>query len=482
MARPSRAPAGPIGSTSGHALNVLFAIAEAYPFVKVGGLGDVGGSLPKALARLGHHVNLVLPRYRGMEKGRKVFSLRIHMGSAVERVDVGYHGRHKGVHVYTAGNGRHFPRVYGYADHHVDPFVLFSKAIVDFAAVSPRLPDIIHCNDWHCGVGPQYARFGPHREKLRRAATILTIHNLSYQGRFGARAESLIGLDGAGGSSLLARGIAFADAVNTVSRGYLQEILAPGRGMGLGGLLRSHRGPVHGILNGVDYEEFDPRTDPYIVSNYDPRHADGKRHNKSALQHRSGLAEEPETPLFGMVARLVNQKGIDLLCGAIDALVRRGAQVAIMGVGEPRYVRAVRAAAARNQGAVAYLPTSAEPQARLVYSGSDFFLAPSVYEPCGLGPLIALRYGAIPLVRRTGGMADTISDYRDDRANGLGFTYLERTPRAFLAAADAALHVFRRRGHWRALKRRAMAADFSWEGPSREYEVLYRRALGMRNA
>lgn len=462
-------------------MNVLFAIAEAYPFVKVGGLGDVGGSLPKALARLGHHVTLVLPRYAGMEKGREALALQIAMGSTVERVEVGYHGRHKGVHVYTAGNRRQFPRVYGYADHNVDPFVLFSKTIVDFAAASRRPPDVIHCNDWHCGLGPQYARLGPHRDTLRRAATILTIHNLSYQGRFGARAESLIGLGGAGASSLLARGIAFADAVNTVSRGYLEEILAPGRGMGLGGLLRAHPGQVHGILNGVDYEEFDPGTDPNIVSNYDRLSPDGKRPNKAALQGESGLALEPDAPLFGMVARLVNQKGIDVLCAVIDAVVRRGAQVVTMGVGEPRYRRALRAAAARNPGSVAYRETSAEAQARLVYAGSDFFLAPSLYEPCGLGPLIALRYGAIPLVRRTGGMVDTISDYTIDEGSGLGFTYRERSPRNFLGAVDAALDVYRNPGAWRALQRRAMAADFSWEGPSKEYEVLYRRALATRN-
>ncbi|MDP8956381.1 MAG: glycogen synthase [Actinomycetota bacterium] len=461
-------------------MNVVFAIAEAYPFVKVGGLGDVGGSLPKALARLGHHVTLVLPRYPGMGKGRKLLSLDIPMGSAVERVEVREHGRHKGVHVYTAGNRRHFPRVYGYADHHVDPFVLFSKTVIDFAAASPAPPDVIHCNDWHCALGPQYARLGPHRDTLERAATILTIHNLSYQGRFGTRAERLIGLGSAGGSSLLARGIAFADAVNTVSRGYLEEILAPGRGMGLGGLLRSHPGPLQGILNGVDYDEFDPRTDPHITLTYDVVSPDGKRANKSALQRESGMTVDGDAPLFGMVARLVNQKGIDLLCAAIDGLVGRGGQVVTMGVGEPRYVRALRAAAARNPGSVAYLPTSAEADARRVYAGSDFFLAPSLYEPCGLGPLIALRYGAIPLVRRTGGMADTIADYRSDSASGLGFTYRERSVRGFLSAADAALAVYRNAEEWRTLRRRAMAADFSWDRPSREYELLYRRALETR--
>jgi ADP-glucose type glycogen/starch synthase len=458
-------------------LEVLFAIAEAYPFVKVGGLGDVGGSLPKALARLGHRVNLFLPRYPGMDRGERFLSLDVDMGRTAERVDVAYHGSHGDVDVYSAGNTRHFHGVYGYADHHVDPFVLFSKAVVSFASASERTPDVIHCNDWHCGLSPQYARLGPHRGALGRTATVLTIHNLSYQGRFGARAESLIGMGRGGGSSLLARGIAFADGVNTVSPRYLEEILAPGRGMGLDRLLRAHPGPVTGILNGVDYEAFDPATDPYIVSNYDASSLDRKRHNKAALQRDSGLAVDPQTPLFGMVARIVRQKGIDQLCAAIDALIGRGTQVLITGVGEQRYARALRSAARRNPRAVAFIESGAEAFARRVYAGSDFFLAPSVYEPCGLGPLIALRYGSIPLARRTGGMVNTISDCRDDPAVGLGFTYTGESVRGLLGAADRALAVYRDPPAWNSLRRRAMAADFSWDRPSREYDALYRRTL-----
>ena len=445
--------------------------------MKVGGLGDVGGSLPKALARLGHRVNLLLPRYPGMDRGQRFLSIDVAMGNSAERVDVAYHGSHGGVEVYSAGNARHFYGVYGYADHHVDPFVLFSKAIVSFATASRRTPDVIHCNDWHCGLSPQYARLGPHRSALRRTATVLTIHNLSYQGRFGARAESLIGLGRAGGSSLLARGIAFADAVNTVSPRYLEEILAPGRGMGLDRLLRAHSGPVSGILNGVDYEAFDPATDPYVFANYDASSLERNRPNKAALQRDSGLAPDAEAPLFGMVARIVKQKGIDQLCAGIDALVGRGTQVLITGVGEQRYARALRAAARRNPRAVAFVESGAEAFARRVYAGSDFFLAPSVYEPCGLGPLIALRYGSIPLVRRTGGMVDTITDYRDDPVNGLGFTYVEATTRGLLGAVDSALAVYRDPVGWRTLRRRAMTADFSWDRPSREYEALYRRTI-----
>ena len=458
-------------------LEILFAIAEAYPFAKVGGLGDVGGSLPTALARLGHRVTLLLPRYPGMERGKRVLTLDIAMGSITESVEVADHGFHKSVRVYTAGNSRHFRDVYGYVDHHVDPFVLFSKAIVSFAAASRRPPDVIHCNDWHCGGGPQFARLGPHRNDLRRTATVLTIHNLSYQGRFGARAEALIGFGKVGGSSLLARGIAFADGVNTVSPRYLEEILAPGRGMGLDRLLRSHTGPVHGILNGVDYDAFDPSTDRYIMRNYDAGSADDKRHNKAALQRDTGLAVHLDTPLFGMVARIVKQKGIDQLCASIDSLVARGAQLVIAGVGEQRYARALRAAAARHPCDVAYVESGSEAHARRVYSGSDLFLAPSLYEPCGLGPLIALRYGSIPLVRRTGGMADTISDYTEDPANGLGFTYVHDSPKALLGAVDAALNAFHDRHAWAALRRRAMTANFSWDRPSLEYEGFYRRAL-----
>ena len=363
------------------------------------------------------------------------------MGPETELTRVDHHGVHGGVSVYTVGNESYFDReaAYGgYEDDDVAPFVLFSKAVVAFAARTEWKPDIIHCNDWHLGLVPQYARYGPDRAALGRTRTVLTIHNLAYQGHFGPETEALAGLED-GEGSMLARGIAFADAVNTVSQSYLEEILTVEHGMGMDGLLRSRMGDLYGILNGVDYEEFAPETDPYIAARYDGSFVEGKRRNKAVLQKLSGLEPDPDAPLLGMVARLVDQKGVDLLCSSLDEMTALDAQVVIMGRGDEHYERALEEAASRHPGVVAYHATSEEALARQVYAGSDFFLAPSTFEPCGLGPLIALRYGSIPIARRTGGLAETIRDHARHPESGLGFTFARRSPGSLVKAVSRAL-------------------------------------------
>jgi starch synthase len=460
-------------------LRVLFAAAEAVPFAKVGGLADVAGALPKSIAALGHDVRLVLPAYRGLG-GPVVASFSVALGPLPEQVYVRYLARRAGVDVYTLGSDRWFDRdePYGYQDRDVLPFVLFSKAVAEYAAQPGWRPDVVHGHDWHCGLVAQEVREGAHRAALDGVGTVFTIHNIAYQGPVGAVTDELIGLTSAG--SLMERGIAYADVVNTVSPGYLREILDPAHGAGLDSLLRSRAGDLRGILNGVDYEEFDPRCDPWIAARYDGSFATGKHVNKVALQRASGLEPAPYRPLVGMVARLVPQKGVGLVCSALEEITARGAQVVVMGEGEPRYHQKLRAGASRHAGSVAHHATAGEALARQMYAGCDFFLAPSAFEPCGLTPLIALHYGCIPVVRRTGGMADTISDYATHPASGLGFVFDRRRVAALVSAVDRGLDVYRRTAEWHGLVQRAMAADFSWERPAGEYLALYDEAVRKR--
>lgn len=471
------APAG--GSSPRRAQRVLFASAEAYPFVKVGGLADVSGALPKRLAELGFDVRLVIPGYRGLG-GTPVLAFEVPLGPVAERIEVRRLQPMGSVEVLTLCIPGWFERdvPYGYQDDDVLPFVLFAKAVTALAVLDAWRPDVIHCNDWHCGLVAQDAREGRYRRELARTGIVFTIHNAAYQGRVGAATERLIGLPPAG--TLLERGVAFADRVSTVSPRYLQEIRTPALGAGMDELLRARGDTARGILNGIDYEEFNPRRDPWIATRYDGSYAAGKAVNKEVLQRISHLEPVPDRPLFGMVARLVSQKGVGLLSAALDQIVARGAQVVVVGEGAPRYRRALQAAVPRLPGSVAYHPTSRESLARQVYAGADFFLAPSVFEPCGLTPLIALRYGTIPVVRRTGGLADTVSDYAEDPDAGLGFVFVQRRVASLLSAVDSALAVYRRVPEWRRLQQRVMAADFSWCGPAREYAALYEEAVRSR--
>ncbi|MDQ0689337.1 glycogen/starch synthase [Arthrobacter sp. W4I7] len=459
---------------------VLFASAEAYPFMKVGGLADVSSALPKRLSRLGFDVRLVIPAYRGLG-GSPVLTIDVPLGPIAERVIVRRLPSLGGVDVLALDAPGWFDRElpYSYQDNDVMPFVLFSKAVTALAAQGEWLPDIIHCNDWHCGLVAQEVRQGLHRQALAGTGIVFTIHNIAYQGPVGAATDQLIGLPQSG--SLLERGIAFADRINTVSPRYMEEILTPAQGAGLDGLLRARRGAARGILNGVDYDEFSPGVDPWIDTRYNGDFIAGKSANKKVLQKLSNLEPAPDRPVFGMVARLVSQKGISLLTSALEQFVARGAQVVVLGEGAPRYRRQLQAATRSYPGSVSYHPTSSESLARQVYAGSDFFLAPSVFEPCGLTPLIALKYGTIPIVRRTGGLADTVTDYVEDPAEGLGFVFVQRRVVSMLSAVDNALALYSRTPEMNHLQRRAMRADFSWRVPAREYVAVYEEALHSRN-
>ncbi|MGH2723427.1 MAG: glycogen synthase [Actinomycetota bacterium] len=455
-------------------LKVLFAAAEAYPFAKAGGLGDVGGALPRALAARGHQVRLILPHYPSVGPGDPSCSVAVPLGPSTERVRFLRHGTYRGVEVYSVANGDHFERdhIYGYPDDDAR-FILFSKAVAAYPGTSGWVPDIVHVNDWHLGLVPQALR----RSRFPRTRVVHTLHNLGLQGPGGGSHRDLIGPGDRFTGTLLARGIRHADRVNTVSGRYLEEILTPEKGMGLDRLLRSRGGDVTAILNGIDGQEFDPAQDPWIEARYDHRSLHRKAANTADLRRRSGLVADPGAPVAGMVARLVGQKGLDPVLESLEDLVMAGLQVVVAGVGEPRYRRALRRATVRFRGRVAYHATGEEMMARRVYAGADLFLAPSSYEPCGLAPLIALRYGAIPVVRHTGGLAETIPDVAADPRGGLGFAFRGGEAGHLVAAVRRAVAVRRDPRRWEALQRRAMAASFSWPDAARAYEGLYLGAL-----
>lgn len=464
-------------------MRILYPAAEAYPYAKVGGLADVAASLPKALSRLGHEVSVVIPRYPFVPAGDLRLRLSVPMGSRTEEAEAYCIGSEAGVEFFAIANSRYFdrPQVYGYEDDD-ERFVFFSKAVAQFGVGAGTPADIIHCNDWHTALIPEYIREGTLAAEYAGVASVLTIHNLMYQGPMRAETVDLIGLDGDLSRNLLARGLSSADMVNTVSPRYRDEILTRQGGVNMDRLLQSRSDRLVGILNGVDYEEFDPATDGFLPAPYSATRPEDKSASKRALQGMSGLPVDASAPLLGMVSRLVDQKGLDLVCPAIEGLVEMGTQVVVMGLGDGRYRQMLEDAARNYPDSVAYHATDGEALARLVYAGSDIFLVPSHFEPCGLGALIALRYGSIPIVRYTGGLADTIQDHRYNRSEGLGFPFKPKHPRAILSAAASALREYRRPEEWRALVAKAMRANFSWDRSTREYEELYEQAIEHRRA
>lgn len=444
-------------------LRVHFATSEVYPLVKVGGLGDVAQALPKSLARRGHQVELFLPRYTGLPVGEPVAELTVTAGSVRATLQVADQGRYDGVRYYTVGPTGPDPwnRPEGYVEKDLASFVLFSRALALLATRDGWRPDAVHCNDWHVGHLPAHLR-----TLDAGCRTVLTIHNLAYQGLFPQAKAGELGLTAYGTGNLLAQGIRHADVVTTVSERYRDETLSPLRGCGLDELLRSRGDDYQGVLNGVDYDQFDPATDPHLPAGYDVDDMAGKAVCKAELQRASGLPAEPDRPLVAFVGRLVKQKGVELLLENIDELADLGVQLVVVGRGE-RFERAF-ARAARFHPNLAFHPDSGEAIARLTYAGSDLFLAPSEFEPCGLAPLIALRYGSVPVVRRVGGMAQTVAD------TGLGFSFADGDRAGLLTAVREG--VTRQRGDrgWTRLRDRAMRVRFTWDEAAERYERLYR--------
>ncbi len=480
-------------------LKVLMLAAEIVPFAKVGGLADVVGALPKALQELGHEVRLVMPRYRQVDPQRfhlitVLDCLIVSMGKFQVQVSVlqGEIGNHTPVYMIDAPRFFDRENIYGYYDDG-ERFVLFCRAALEAMRMLRWSPDVIHCNDWHTGIVPNWMNTIYRDDPFfAHTATVYTIHNLAYQGIFGYRLLEVAGVAANGFVypqiaelahvvDIMGRGILFADVVTTVSERYAQEILTPAFGEKLDHLLRSRRERVAGILNGIDYQEIDPTTDHHIHARFDINSLDKRDKNKAALQEQAHLPVRQDVPLLAMISRLVDQKGFDLLSQIIHPLLTQGIQFVLMGVGDQRYHELFQNLGARHPDQVAVFLTFNTELGQRIYAGSDMFLMPSRFEPCGLNQLIAMRYGCVPIVRAVGGLADTVQEYDPRTGEGNGFTFNNYDPWEFFAAIVRALELFRFKDIWRTLQQRGMQADHSWHVSAQRYVEIYRKAIEFHN-
>jgi starch synthase len=460
------------------ATRVLFAVPECAPLTKTGGLGDVAGALPAALRAMGVDVRVLLPAY-GALPGRRLASMEL-LGN---RVTILESELPSGVPLYLLDCPELFIRNGGpyQTDSGEDwpdnalRFGLLSRAAALLGGAESPLdwrPDVVHCNDWPTALAPLYLK----RER-DPAASLMTVHNLAFQGLFEAQVLDVLALPRSdfsverlefyGRLSFLKGGLACADAITTVSPAYAAEIQTEAQGCGLDGLLRHRREALSGILNGIDDTVWDPARDALIARRYDAASLDAKRANKAALQQRMELRVDAQTPLLGMVGRLTHQKGIDLVLAAAEDLLQMPAQLVVLGKGDRAHEHSLKALAGRYPGQVAVAAGFNEELAHLIEAGADLFLMPSRFEPCGLNQMYSQRYGTPPVVHATGGLSDTVTD----GTTGFSFDRPERS--ALLAAVRRALTAWREPGRWRAIQRAGMARDFSWAEPARRYADLY---------
>lgn len=474
-------------------MKVLFATSEIAPWVKTGGLGDVAAALPPALRRAGLDVRVLVPWYpsiarafadapiiaelpasAGVFPGAALRSAMAPDGTPLLLLDCMACYMREG-NPYLGSDGR------DWHDNAVRFGLLSHVAALLASAASPLAwqPDILHCHDWQTALAPVYLRY-----ILKPVArSVLTIHNLAFQGLFGAhtlrelalppQAWAMDGVEYHGHLSFLKGGLQHADHITTVSPTYAREIQTDTDGMGMAGLLRYRSAVLTGILNGIDTEQWNPAIDPHLATHYASATLGNKVGNKHALQTRLGLAVTDEQPLFGVVSRLSGQKGLDLLLTCADELVRLPAQLVVLGSGDAMLENAFRELAARHPGRVAVQIGFDEALAHQIEAGIDIFLMPSRFEPCGLNQMYSLRYGTPPIVRATGGLADTVID-ASDKENGNGFVFERAEPSELLATARRAAALWKRPRLWRQLQKNGMAADNSWDRPAQQYIQLYR--------
>ena len=487
-------------------LRICFCTSEAVPFAKTGGLADVAGALPASLAAAGCDVRVVLPGYRSIDRAkfgfRTIGRARVPIGDAHAEVEF-LEGRLPGgrVPVYLVAHDPSFGRagLYGeggrdYEDN-LERFTIFGRGVLALPAQLGWAPDVLHCQDWQTGLIPVWLREPPPASGLERTATLFTIHNLAYQGLFpaerlpvtglGAHVFAPQGIEFYGKVNLLKGGLVFADRLSTVSEQYAREIQTPEFGCGLEGVLRDRAADLTGILNGVDYRAWDPSTDPHIAARYTADDLAGKADCTRDLRRSQQLEDAPRSPLVGMISRLADQKGFDLVAAVLDRLIAAGAQFVLLGTGEPKYHELFAAFHERHRGRVSVTLGFDDALAHRIEAGADIFLMPSRYEPSGLNQLYSLRYGTVPVVRKTGGLADTIVDATPEavsRGIANGFVFEAYEPAALWEALERAVGTFADRRVWQQLQQTGMRQDFSWRRAAGRYVETYRGAIAARRA
>lgn len=473
------------------ALKVLIVASEVSPYAKSGGLGDVTGSLPKALKNAGVDVRVVFPKYKTIksqytDNARYIDTFEVILGwrrqvTKIYQLDCN-------VPTYMLENNYYFNRdgYYGYGDDN-ERFSYFSKAAIEFLDCIDFVPDIIHCNDWQTAPICVYLKdFYGRYLSLSKIRTLFTIHNLQYQGSFGKETLGMMDLNDGYFTSdklelnnmvcFMKAGLLYSDAINTVSSTYAYEIQTPQYGYGLDGVLRCRQNVLYGIVNGIDYNENNPETSQKIYANFGADDMSGKAENKKKLQEELGLPQR-DVPVFSLISRLADQKGIDLVLEAMESVLQRDVQFVVLGTGEGRYENAFRNLAARYPGKVSANIMFSDVLAQKIYAGSDLFLMPSLFEPCGLGQLFAMSYGTVPITRTTGGLVDTVKHYCEENPSGNGFQFQDYVASGLIWAIERALEAYENKEVWNRVVQNAIRTRFSWDKSAQEYITLYKKML-----
>ncbi|WP_163468971.1 glycogen synthase GlgA [Fusobacterium sp. IOR10] len=474
-------------------MKILFVASEAAPFIKTGGLADVAHSLPKALKKSKVDIRVIIPKYKKIsseytEKMDKVGEFTVPVGWRNQYCGL-YHLKYDGVDFYFMDNEYYFKRnePYGHFDDG-EIFSFFSRGVLEsIKHMDGFIPDVIHCNDWHSGMVPvlldAFYRYDVRYQKIR---TLFTIHNLKYQGIFSKTIlGELLGLDNSyfteeklkfyDGVSFIKGGLIYSDIVTTVSKTYAEEIKTPYFGENLDGLLNGIDYKLYGIVNGIDYSEYNPRKDKNLFKEYGITTMKNKVINKEALQKEMGLPVDKDIPVMGMITRLVGQKGLDLVKGVIEDIISLDLQLIVVGTGDEMYEDLFNYYGNKYPNKVkAYIGFN-ESVARRVYAGSDMFLMPSQFEPCGIGQLIALRYGTVPIVRETGGLRDTVQAYDHKKKTGNGFSFTNYNAHDMLHVIKLAMETFKNKKEWLGIEKNAMRSEISWKESAKKYRDIYKK-------